>query len=298
MSNIRFQTRPLLKISLTSVVTTDGIDLAGVVVEPKGRKQTALIWLHGLTSSFDNGQALISELSRACVKQKIGYFKFNTRGHHVADYGELNMRHLVGAGFERFTDCLKDIDAMVAFVRNCGYTRIVLAGHSTGANKALYYFYRRKTRTVKALLLAGPVSDVVSESKRIGRRMLNQRVTRALVLAQRKTDTLVPASWGFMSAQRYVSLFKPGQAEDVFPWHSQSAKWKELASVRCPVAIVFGERDEALDRDASSAVEIFRQHAKRTRQFTGLVVPGASHGFYHHEREVTRIIAKWLRGVV
>ncbi len=100
---------PLLPVKLTHVITTDGIDLSGVVVEPRGRKKAALIWLHGLTSSFDSGQELMRQLSAACVRRGIGYFKFNTRGHHLVDFGSHTNKKagLVGATHEPFRGCIK-----------------------------------------------------------------------------------------------------------------------------------------------------------------------------------------------
>ena len=54
---------------------------------------------------------------------------------------------------------------------------------------------------------------------------------------------LVPRAWGFWSARRYVSLYKPGQAEDVFPYYRPGARWPALRSVRVPVAVIIGGRD-------------------------------------------------------
>ena len=90
--------------------------------------------MHGLGSVFSSGQPLIRELSVRLTRAGIGYFKFNTRGHDVvAGRG----RTLAGAAFERFRDCVLDLRAVIAFARRRGYRRIVLAGHSTGANKVL-----------------------------------------------------------------------------------------------------------------------------------------------------------------
>src|SRR5260370_1037962 len=122
----------------------------------------------------------------------VGYFKFNTRGHDVvAGRG----RRLAGAAFERFGQSLADIRAMIAFARRRGYTRVVLAGHSTGANKVLYYTAR--DRRVAALALLGPISDIAGEVKRIGGPALRRRVARAERIARSDPVGLVPRAWGF-----------------------------------------------------------------------------------------------------
>ena len=177
---------------------------------------------------------------------------------------------------------------MIAFIRRRGFSRVVLAGHSTGANKALHYVARTRDRRVSALLLLGPVSDIAGEAKRIGTTELRRRVATAARLARRDPRALVPRAWGFWSAARYVSLYRPGEAEDVFPYYRPGARWPALRSVRLPVAAIVGARDEYLDRTPTALLEAFRENARRARSFVGVVVPRAGHSFVGHERALAR----------
>lgn len=287
---------PLVPVNLTHVMTSDGIDLAGVVVEPKGRKKAALIWLHGLTSNFEGGQKLMHQLSSACQKKRIGYFKFNNRGHHIVDWGQ---RHMQGAAFERFTESVRDIDAVIAYARRRGYRRFILAGHSTGANKVAYYMWKRRPRSIVGVLLAGPVSDIVGQQKEMGRRKLKAALHQARKLVHRKPDEIVPMHWGgFLSVQRFVSLYTPGAVEDTFPWHNPQARWTAVRSITPPLLVAFGGQDHFLDRPATAVVDLFRQHATSSREFSGVVIPGASHGFHRHQRQLTAAITSWLDTIV
>src|SRR5206468_632927 len=122
--------------SLVRIAARDGVWLDGVVAEPRGHRGTAVLCVHGLGSVFSSGQPLTRELSTRLNSAGVAFFKLNNRGHDVvAGRG----RQLAGAAFERFGQSVLDIRAMVAFARRCGYRRVVLAGHSTGANKVLYY---------------------------------------------------------------------------------------------------------------------------------------------------------------
>ena len=121
------------------IETRDGVWLDGVMAEPRRRRALALIWVHGLGSVFSSGQPLIRELPSRLTAAGIGYFKFNTRGHDVvAGRGA----HLAGAAFERFGESVHDLRAVIAFARRRGFRRVILAGHSTGANKVLHYVAR------------------------------------------------------------------------------------------------------------------------------------------------------------
>src|SRR5437867_5511558 len=280
-----------LDVSLVRLRTRDGVWLDGVVAEPSRRRGAALIWVHGLGSVFSSGQALIQELSSRLNAAGLGYFKFNNRGHDVvAGRG----KHLAGAAFERFGQSVADIRAMIAFAAACGYGKVILAGHSTGANKVLHYAARVRDRRVAALILLGPVSDIAGEAKHVGARELRRRVAAAERIARRDPQALVPRAWGYWSAQRYISLYRPGEVEDVFPYYRPNARWTALRSVRLPIAAIVGSRDEFLDRPAQEVIHAFERNATRARSFTGAVVPGARHGFQGRERELANLLVRWV----
>jgi len=279
-------------VSLARVRTQDGVWLSGLSVEPRRSRRTALIWLHGLGSVFTSGQPLIHAFSARLGRHGIGYFKFNTRGHDVVarDGGKL-----LGAAFERFGDSVRDIRAMIAFARKAGYSKIVLAGHSTGANKALHYVAKTGDRRVTGLVLAGPVSDVAAEIKRLGKPGLRRRVRVAERIAKRDPDALVPREFGFWSARRYLSLYRSGETEDVFPYYRPGARWTALSRVRIPLVVIIGSQDEYLDRKPQQLIDAFREHAVRARSFAGIVVAGARHGFQDHEGALAGTIVHWMR---
>jgi alpha-beta hydrolase superfamily lysophospholipase len=279
-------------VSLVRLKTRDGVWLDGLVAEPRRRGSIAVIWVHGLSSTFYSGQPLIRELSTRLGRAGIGFFKFNTRGHDtVSGRGT----RLAGGAFERFGESVLDIRATIAFARRRGYRTIILAGHSTGANKTLYYAAKARDPRVAGLALLGPISDVAAEAKRIGRRALSRRVMLAERIAKRDPDALVPRAWGFRSARRYLSLYRPGGAEDVFPYYRANARWTALRSVRTPVAAIVGSRDEYLDRRPQELLEAFRRNAPRAPSFTGVIVAGARHGFQQHERALAEAIVGWIR---
>lgn len=286
--------RPLARVpvSLVSAQTRDRVPLAGVLVEPRRRRDVALVWVHGLGSTFASGQPLIRALSSRLAAAGVAYLKLNTRGHDVVARAG---RRLAGAAFERFGASVHDVRAAIDLARQAGYRRVVLAGHSTGANKVLHYAARVRDGRVRGLILLGPISDVAGEMKRVGARELRRRVEVAGRLARRDAEALVPRAFGFHGARRYVSLYRPGQTEDVFPYYRRGARWAALRRVRLPLAVVLGGRDEYLDRPAAEVVAAFERNATVARSFTGLVVPGARHGFDGHEGVLARVLVGWLR---
>ena len=279
----------MIPVLLTRIKTPDDIMLEGVVVPPKKKGKFALIWIHGLTSRFSHGQDLIRALSGLTQKSGIAYFKFNTRGHDIVSRG--TKKKLIGGAFEKFEECIRDIDAMIRFAKKLGYKKIILAGHSTGANKALYYQYKRKNPAVRGIILAGAISDMS-----LWKTGDPKKMSRAIKIAKqaKNKDTLLPQEYGIYSAARYLSLFEAGHAEDVFPYHNPKANWKELKSVRVPVAVIIGSQDEHRDRPVKNIMEAFRKNAISAKSFSGIIIQGASHGFQKHEQELARKIIKWI----
>jgi pimeloyl-ACP methyl ester carboxylesterase len=279
-------------VSLVRVRTRDGVFLDGLITEPRRRGGLALVWVHGLGSVFSSGQPLVRALAKHLNAAGLAYVKLNTRGHDVVARAG---GRLAGAAFERFGESVADLRAMIDLARRAGYSRVILAGHSTGANKVLHYVARVRDSRVAGVILLGPVSDIAGEMKKIGARELRRRVAVAERIARRDPMALVPHEFGFRGARRYVSLFKPGQAEDVFQYYRPGARWSALKRVRLPLAVVIGSRDEYLDRRVTEVVGGFARNATRARSFTGVIVDGARHGFQGHEEILARSIVGWIR---
>lgn len=282
----------MIQVYLSRIKTRDGIWLDGIVIEPKRKSKTALIWIHGLGSNFAHGQPLIAAVSNACTRRGIAYFKFNTRGHDIV---HRDMPVNQGSGLEKFEACAPDIRAIIGFGRKLGYRKIILAGHSTGANKVLYYQCKTKDPSVKGLLLLGPVSDIAAGRKKFGVAGLARGVAIAEKIAKKNPQALMPIRYGIVTARRFLSMFRQGGAEDVFPYLDLRANWKELKSVRVPLAAIFGSRDQYLDRPAKEIIEIFRANARSTKSFTSVIIQGADHSFRGKEKELSRAIINWIK---
>lgn len=286
----------MIPVSLTRIKTRDGVTLYGIVVPPKRKGDTALIYIHGLGSSFYSGYTLTTELSRHLARHGIAYLKFNTRGHHAAVWGR-KRGEILGAGFERFEDCISDIKTMIRFARSLGYKNIILAGHSTGANKVLYHAHKTKSRGVKGIMLLGPISDIPAKIIDIGKRRLERGLRTAAKLSKKNASLLMPREYGILTARRFLSLYHQGSTEDVFPYHNSAASWKELKSVRVPIAVIIGDRDKHLDRPAADFINSFRANTRSTKSFSGVIIKGADHGFRKKEKELShkiiQVIKKW-----
>ena len=85
---------------------------------------------------------------------------------------------IIGSWNERFAYTDEDIEAYLDYAERAGYRRIILAGHSLGANKVIYYLSRHHEERIAHFILLSPanldymMSGVTESEKAIIRRQV------------------------------------------------------------------------------------------------------------------------------
>lgn len=137
-------------VDLVRTTTPDGLRLDGALLEPPvdrsssiGKSSsigagTAVLCLHGVGSAF-YGSNLFEAVSPALTQRGFAVLWANTRGHDglVTTIATGKRRHF-GAAAEIVDECRLDIAGWTSFLKERGYGRIGLLGHSLGAVKAIY----------------------------------------------------------------------------------------------------------------------------------------------------------------
>ncbi len=281
--------------------TRDGMIHQGAFCTPEKKGITALLWVHGLASSFYGNTPLLVALCKHCRTHGYALASFNTRGHDVVTSAKkLDRRKKkgyryvhAGAGYEDFCASAYDIEASVSFLEEKGYTRIVLVGHSTGANKVCYYAGSRRDRRVAGVILAGPVSDRLAPD--LDQRKIKQDlVTMNKYIKEGQGDELLSGYYYYpITPKRYVSLLMPGSVEDTFDYGEKEPKLRYFSQIKQPLLVHLGENDEYLDRDPTELIRIYREHT-RSCAFEGRVLVGALHSYNGMEEDAARDFVDWM----
>lgn len=282
--------------------TRDGLTLPGVLFEPVRRRRAAVIWVPGLGGPFTSHLERTNELARQLNVHGIAFGIFNTRGsytvaHLKAKRGKKLKRIPAGVAFERFRDCILDLDAMVHEVKSLGYRKVFLAGHSTGANKVAYYLSHTGKKVAGAVLL-GPVSDIPGLRKDFGKKFKRLLQVAKQLVRRGRGDELLPrslaGSW-FWSADRFVSIAAPKQAEDTFPYYDAGRKFPWVRNWRVPLMVVLSSRDEFLDRPTAAFQHAFNKQCAHLIDYQFQLIRGADHGFSEHHAELARCLTNWVK---
>lgn len=282
---------------VVEIVTPKRYVLNGLWFGPKKPKQ-AFIFIHGLTGSAFSMERVVDVF----VDPKTAVLTFNNRGFEkVAEIKRKNRGKSewvrAGATYESFTECADDIQGAINFARRQGVKDIYLAGHSTGCQKACYWASRQKgSRVVKGIILFGPLSDYASaiHEDRGGKLKKAVAYARKLVRAG-KPHELMPEKlgpWFLCDAQRFLSLYTPDSAEEIFTYAQPKKNPRTLNAVRIPTLVMLAGADEHGDRPPQKIAEWFEKHLKNGKT---LIVPRVKHSFRGAEKEVARTIREWMK---
>jgi len=286
---------------LVETTTKDKLIHQGIFYKPSRPGKKAILWMHGLASTFYSNISLLTEFATQCEVRGIGFASFNNRGHDIvtgvkkvdrsSEKGYTRVGG--GAGIETFTDAIHDIDAGVAFLSTQGFSQVVVVGHSTGSNKTCYYAATQNNNRIAGYVLAGPVSDLYApgvDHAEISKKLQKMKMH----IKSGKGDVFLEGLYDFpMTPKRYVSLFSETSNEDMYDYFGTGKKLRPfLSKIRKPLLIVLGERDEYLNKPVKEALDIFDQYAA-TPKYKSLVIQGGLHSFNGQEKEVVSAILRW-----
>lgn len=129
-----------------NVPTKRGVVLNGVLFRQNEKKETdtvmiAITGIHGNFYSnpfyYNIGDTLNSSgIDFIYAQTNDAFGQIETVNVHT------RKKETIGSWNERFSYTDEDIEAYLAFAEEEGYEHIILAGHSLGANKVIYYLSR------------------------------------------------------------------------------------------------------------------------------------------------------------
>ena len=289
---------------LVRFAAIDGVDLSGLLYEPKRPGQAAAIWLHGTggASVFDSNRT--NRLAPQFTSRGIAFFPFNNRGAHLIRSLRKGRKRIGGGmAHERIRDCVPDIDGAVRELRRRGYRRLYLIGHSTGANKiAVYDHYKPRNPIRRYVLLAGG-DDTGLLYEQLGARRFAAALAKARErIAVKRGDELVPATLSPLplSWRAFLDMANPDGDYNVFPFIEplrgvrlgKRKPFRYLAAIRKPSLALYGQADEYCYGDVPGCVAALA--ANVGDNFELGIMADADHGFSGQEAELGTLIAEWL----
>lgn len=280
---------------LVRIHSTDGIEQPGILYTSDSDTDKIVIHVHGLYGNFYENKFL-DILAKAYTDKGYAYLTFNNRGRDaVAELSKGDEFPIIGASYERFQDCLFDIEGVLNWVKENDYHDIVLEGHSYGCNKVLYYYTKKKDLSIKKMVLLGPC-DIQAECKKFlseeEYKTAKEETTR-LVNEKKETElidfSVLPNKK--ISAGTYYYDFLPGSETDFIRYRDGTkGKSEVLNKMDIPVLVIFGDSDECVLTEPIDVVESYLSH--NIKDCTIEIIEKADHSYTHKELELGKIIKK------
>lgn len=135
--------------------TEDKLILQGLLYEPSEKTNMAYLHVHGMARNFyENG--FLDTMARELTSHGYAFMSINTRGHDlIADFpiaGPDEKYKRIGNAYEIFEECLLDIKPAIDYLKQNGYKKTVLCGHSLGAVKVAYYIAKTQDNRINKLI--------------------------------------------------------------------------------------------------------------------------------------------------
>ena len=134
-----------MDVKIVRFKTDDGIYLNGFLKHNNNTSKKVIIAIHGMACSCFSKRE--SQLSEHAINCGIDSFIFNNRGSEIIKYLEKSKSTISddivgGSACENIYECYYDIKAAINLMLDMGYEEIYLCGHSLGATKLVYSYYK------------------------------------------------------------------------------------------------------------------------------------------------------------
>ncbi len=294
-----------MKINIRYIKTEDDLRLQGIEYESQ-QKDLCILFIHGMSGNFIENY-FASVLGEELAKENIGFMYAHNRGYnHINDIatseflekgGYKTIR--IGTTYEIFTDCLKDIEAWMRECKKLGYKKIILAGHSLGSPKVIYYFSNKKPEDILGVILLSP-GDMVGLIKKPeyqpNAKELFKEARESVARGEpRKLLSKQIWDWYTLSSQTFLSLFEENGPVDNLPVNRKEATFEQLAKINVPILCIMGEYDDIAINTLEEDMEIIAAKATNSPSVTKKFIPKANHTYDGQELRLAQVINEWIK---
>lgn len=298
--------KPIHHLEVVYTTTADDLRLQGMHYAPLTQTDTCVVFIHGQSGFFIESM-YADVVGRVLAKNNIAFLYTHNRGYaHTNDIirgkpkpdgGYEYSRQ--GSWYERFSKCKVDINAWISYAADLGYSRLIIAGHSLGGTKVIYWYFKTRPKNIEAVILASPADNVGLTVREFTPSQFDKLITEAYALvAKGHYNDLLSATfdegWDHLSAQAFLEGRVPGSPADVLPLTNNPKQYPALASINVPLLVFFGDHDEINVHTVPEDLAIIKTKATNSPQVTTTIIKGANHMYHNQEENVAKVILNWL----
>ena len=279
-----------------NVPTKRGVVLNGVLFRQNEKKEsdTVMIAITGIHGNFYSnpfyyniGDTLnTGGIDFVYAQTNDAFGQIETFNVHTGN------KETIGSCNERFSYTDEDIEAYLAFAEEEGYQHIILAGHSLGANKVIYYLSRHHDPRVEHFFLLSPanltymMSGVTEREKQI----IKEQVERG------DGDKMLPfpfMGWVECIANTAYDWQFSGLLNNVHT--AKNGDFSQAKEVTHTGALLVGTYDNFTDGDPSEFLRNLNAHMPAAEQNKLIFIEKTGHTYQMKHQEVAYDILHQLQ---
>ncbi|MBR1624972.1 MAG: DUF1749 domain-containing protein [Clostridia bacterium] len=202
---------------------------------------------------------------------------------------------IIGSWNERFSFTDEDIDAYLTFAENAGYKHIILAGHSLGANKVIYYLSRHNDERVEKFLLLSP-ANVAHMTSGVAER--EKKIIRQMVESGEGNEMLPFYFMGWVECIAYTA----------YDWLSptlnnvhveKDGDFSQVEKINHTGALLIGTLDRFTYGDPSGFLRNINDHFPSANENKLIFIEGTGHTYQQKEQQtadaITELVKEWRK---
>jgi alpha-beta hydrolase superfamily lysophospholipase len=195
-----------------------------------------------------------------------------------------------GSVYDLLESAKMDLEGVVAFAQQLGYSEIILQGHSLGPHKICYYITHTLNNPIKRLifLTAADVRFQFDSSvpnwehySLVAKEMIDNGQGSNLMPIRLWSNCPISAAsfWNYTNQAQIVCI--------------QRTHPKPNSKITLPMLVINPENDVATGVSAKKHMELIKQHSIST-DFSSKIIHNAVHNFLSKEEELVDEISRWL----
>ena len=276
------------------IETQRGTLLDGVLFGTNGRADTVMIAITGIHGNFYSNPFYYN-IGNTLTAAGIDFIYAQTNdafGVIQTMNTHTGKEETIGSWNERFVLTDEDIEAYLDYAVKRGYKHILLAGHSLGANKVIYYLSRHHDPRVEHFLLLSPAnldymtSGVTANERHIIKQLYEQgagyKMLPFLLMGWVECTVATAYDWVWSGLLNNVHTEPDGdfsQAEQII--HTG--------------ALLIGTYDRFTDGDPSGFLRNINSHIPTASQNRLIFIERIGHTYQQKEQEVAERVLEVVR---
>lgn len=295
-------------MKLINFLSTDGLQLEGILYNTNDiKKEKVILAIHGMTSNCLKKRDF--EIAKKANQNGIDLFTFNNRGSEISKYVNRDIngnvkKEIFGMAYEDVLESDQDIIGAILKLKEMGYNKIYLQGHSLGCTKIVYTYNKMldENKTDLLNLINGIVLLSLIDIPMAIKVYLKENFIKYLKYAEEKQienkDMELMPEGSFIhpiSVKTFLRYAKENKEID-FAKYGQDNKLEKLNNIKVPLFMRWGNQNEMIAQKADELSAMVNNIIKNPYKNI-YYIDGANHSYEGKEKMLAKEIIDFIANI-